>query len=266
MSATIILGTARDGPLGCHTSQVVITSESEWNFMNVDRQHWSWRLSAPFYQRTYIRIAHQLDEDLFAYLGARTQGTVVADCGCGPGVVTEKFLKRGASRVFGIDVNPGMLRQARSRLAGAVDDGRVMLVRRAADRRLFSSLRSQFLGRSGFDIILFKRSLYVRPEQALSTLQAAAASLNQRGVLIVIHGERSLRRYAFKPGLRPTTYTFYHLFNRTISKLGEKLGIGDYTLYTQVELLDLLRASAPGRRVELIPSQQQAYNLAALIA
>ena len=60
-------------------------------------------------------------------------------------------------------------------------------------------------------------------------------------------------------------HTAYHLFNRVISKLGEKLGIGDYTVYTQDELLDLLRTAAPGRRVELIPSQQRAYNLVAVL-
>jgi len=60
-------------------------------------------------------------------------------------------------------------------------------------------------------------------------------------------------------------YTAYHLFNRFISKLGEKLGIGDYTVYTQDELLELLRTAALGRKVEPIPSQQRAYNLVAVL-
>jgi hypothetical protein len=84
-------------------------------------------------------------------------------------------------------------------------------------------------------------------------------------VLAVIHGERSLRRYAFGPGLRPAPHTPYHLFNRAISKIGQILGLGHYQVYTQAELLDLLRAAAPGRRVELIPSQQWAYNLVAVL-
>jgi len=105
----------------------------------------------------------------------------------------------------------------------------------------------------------------MKRKQALPILQAAVASLNPDGVLAVVHGERSLRRYAFGPGLRPMRYTAYHLFNRFMSKLGEKLGIGDYTLYTQAELLDLLRTAAPSRRVELIPNQQLAYNLVAVL-
>ena len=60
-------------------------------------------------------------------------------------------------------------------------------------------------------------------------------------------------------------HTTYHLFNRFISKLGEKLGIGDYTVYTQDELLGLLRTAALGREVELIPSRQRAYNLVAVL-
>jgi SAM-dependent methyltransferase len=229
----------------------------------MDRRFWSWHLSALFYERTYTNIAHQLDEDLFSYLGDRTRGALVVDCGCGPGIVTQKFLQREAARVLAVDVNAGMLRQVRLRLADAVSARRVVLVRDSANVHLFSRLRDQYPDSQGFDIILFKRSLYVKPERALAILRAAVTSLRPGGVLVMVHGERSLRRYAFGPGLGLKHYTLYHLFNRTISTLGEKLGIGDYTLYTQNELIDLLRVASPGRRVELIPSQQRAYNLVA---
>ncbi len=229
----------------------------------MDRRFWSWHLSALFYERTYNNIAHQLDEDLFSYLGDRTRGALVVDCGCGPGIVTEKFLQREAARVLAVDVNAAMLRQVRLRLAGAVSARRVVLVRHSANVHLFSRLRDQYPDSQGFDIILFKRSLYVKPERALAILRAAVTSLRPGGVLVIVHGERSLRRYAFGPGLGLKHYTLYHLFNRTISTLGEKLGIGDYTLYTQNELIDLLRVASPGQRVELIPSQQRAYNLVA---
>ncbi len=229
----------------------------------MDRRFWSWHLSALFYERTYNNIAHQLDEDLFSYLGDRTRGALVVDCGCGPGIVTEKFLQREAARVLAVDVNAAMLRQVRLRLADAVSARRVVLVRDSANVHLFSRLSDQYPGSQGFDIILFKRSLYVKPERALAILRAAVTSLRPGGVLVIVHGERSLRRYAFGPGLGLKHYTLYHLFNRTISTLGEKLGIGDYTLYTQNELIDLLRVASPGQRVELIPSQQRAYNLVA---
>jgi SAM-dependent methyltransferase len=230
-----------------------------------ERRRWSWYVSSLFYRFSYVAIAHQLDEDLFAYLGSRISGAVVADCGCGPGIVTEKFLRQGAGRVFAIDANSAMLNQMRSRLADALASGRVVDVHRAFDPGLFSDLSKRFLGGGGFDIILFKRSLYSEPQKALPVLRAAVEALNPRGILAVIHAERSLKRYAFGPGLKIMSYTPYHLFDRAVSRLGEKLGIGRYTLYTQAELLDLLRAAACGRRVESIPSQQQAYNLLAVL-
>ena len=233
--------------------------------MSPSSRHWRWYASALFYELTYIRIAHQLDTELFAYLRGRTQGAVVADCGCGPGVVTEKLLHRGAAQVFAIDVNPAMIHRVRSRLADAVAAGRVVIVHRAFDTLFFSDLRARFLAGRGFDVILFKRSLYLKPEQALPILQAAVASLNPDGVLAMVHADRSLRRYAFGPELRPTRYTLYHLINRGFSWLGSRLGSSHYTLYSQVELLNLLRAAAPDRQVELIPSRQRAYHLAAVL-
>ncbi len=226
----------------------------------------SWDISAPFYRWTYIDVAHQLDEDLFAYLGPRVQGAVVADCGCGPGVVTEKFLNHGAARVMAIDVNAGMLRQVEDRLAQAVANGQVTPVHQPVTAALFPNLSEQFLEGDGFDVVLFKRSLYVKREQARAILSAVMAQLNTGGVLAVVHGERSLRRYAFKDGWKPTRYTPYHLFNRLISKVSEKLRINQYTLYTQEELLTLLAEVALGHQVETIPSAQRAYNLAAVLA
>jgi SAM-dependent methyltransferase len=229
-------------------------------------RHWTWYLSAPFYKRTYIPIAHQLDDDLFAYLGTRAQDALVADCGCGPGIVTEKFLKQGAKRVFAIDVNPKMLNQVRERLADEIVSGKVIPLRRSLTPGLFSQLRAQFLDGGGLDIILFKRSLYMRREEALPILRAAVDSLNKNGALAVIHGERSLRRYAFGRGMRPTHYTLYHLFNRAISMIGQLLGLGHYQVYNQAELLNLLREAALNHSVEQIPTRQRAYNIGAVIA
>lgn len=228
------------------------------------REYWRWHVSAQFYRRTYIRIAHQLDQELFAYLGARVHGAIVADCGCGPGVVAEKFVQQGAARVLAIDVNPGMLRQAQTRLAPAIEAGRAMIVPRLVDAALFAALRTNAATRDGLDVILFKRSLYDLPQTSQATLRTALDCLRPGGVLVVIHADSSLRRYAFGPRLRPTRYTAYHLFNRLVSRLGEWLGVGRYTLYTQAELLALLHAAAGDRTVELIPSRQRAYILAAI--
>lgn len=243
---------------GQRNSRGANNTGSKWRFRG-------WDISAPFYEWTYINIAHQLDEELFAFLGARLKGAVVADFGCGPGVVTEKFLQHGAARVLAIDVSAKMLRRVRRRLTGAVKDGRVTPVCHRFTPELFPTLSKQFLRGSGLDITLFKRSLYVKRDRAQAILSAAVEHLNPGGVLVVVHGERSLRRYAFAKGLRPTRRTPYHLFNRFISKVSEVLGINQYTLYTQEELLALLGEVAPGRQVVPIPSAQRAYNLAAIV-
>jgi SAM-dependent methyltransferase len=233
--------------------------------MSSSSRRWSWYISSLFYRLSYVRIAHQLDEDLFAYLGDRTQGAVVADCGCGPGVVVEKFLRRGASQVYAIDANDSMLYQTRSRLADSVAKGRVVVVHRAFDAHMFSELQERFLEGRGFDVILFKRSLYVRPEKASSLLQAGAKSLNPDGILAVVHGDRSVRRYAFGSGQKMMTYTPFHLFNRCLSLISDKLGIGRYMLYSRNGLLNLMRKTLPDLRVESIPTQQRAYNLVAAL-
>ncbi len=233
--------------------------------MRLNHPYWTWHISALFYRLSYIHIAHQLDEDLFAYLGNRIQGAIVADCGCGPGVVTEKFLRRGAARVLAIDGNAAMLRQVRSRLANFMATDQVVAVQARFTVPFFSELRDRFLAGEGFDIVLFKRSLYARLTEALPILQSAIAALNSGGILVVIHPDRLLRHYAFGPNLRLMPYTPYHLFNRYLSLLGHKLDLGEYTLYTQAELLDLVRAAGAGRKVELIPSCQQAYNLVAAL-
>jgi hypothetical protein len=130
---------------------------------------------------------------------------------------------------------------------------------------MFSELQERFLDGRGFDIILFKRSLYVRPEKASAIPRAGADSLNAGGILTVFRGDRSLRRYAFGSGKKMMTYTPYHLFSRCWSLIGDRLGIGRYTLYTGGELLDLMRKALPDLRVESVPTQQRAYNLVAAL-
>ncbi len=226
--------------------------------------NWRWQVSSIFYRFSYIQLAHQLDEEMFAYLGSRVRDAVVADCGCGPGIVTEKFAYRGARCIFAVDTNEAMLQQMQHRLAAAGMLERVITVHQPFTPGLFAQLCPQIMNGNGFDIILFKRSLYLPTEQAVTVLKEAVASLHHQGVLVLIHGERSWQKYAFGPQGEFASYSLYHLFNRVVSLLGEKLGGGSYTLYTRQELGGLLKSTFPQNRVERIPSQQQAYNLFAI--
>jgi hypothetical protein len=125
-------------------------------------------------------------------------------------------------------------------------------------------LRQQELQGRGFDIVLFKRSLYMPRARALLTLRYAASTLCAKGIMVVVHPERALSRYAFAPPFGLTAYTLFHLFNRTISRFAEWCGMEEYTLYTRQELLMLLREAVPEAQVHFIPSQQRPYNLVAL--
>jgi SAM-dependent methyltransferase len=228
------------------------------------RQLWAWHLSAMVYERSYIRVAHQTDTDVLAYLGDLVVGATVVDCGCGPGVVTEKFVQAGASRVLAIDANAGMLDKAEVRLAKAIANGQVLLLQASHEGETLAHLHQQELGGRGFDIVLFKRSLYMPRLRALQTLRHAASVLRAKGVMVIVHPERSLRRYAFAPPFGLTPYSLFHLGNRAVSRLAEWCGMEEYTLYSRQELLSLLREAVPEARVELIPSRQRPYNLAAL--
>ena len=228
------------------------------------RHLWAWDLSALVYEWSYVKVAHQVDTDMLAYLGNRVVGAVVADCGCGPGVVTEKFLRAGAARVVAIDANASMIARARLRLAPWGSTGAVLLRHASYEATTLLELREQALAGRGFDVVLFKRSLYMPRPRALLTLRQAAAALHARGTIIVAHPERSLRRYAFAPPVGVASYTPFHLGNRAISRLLECCGAEEYTLYTGTELAALLREAVPGAQVQCLPSQQRPYNLVAL--
>jgi SAM-dependent methyltransferase len=228
------------------------------------RRLWAWYLSALFYEWSYIQVAHQTDVDFFRYLGDRVIGATIADCGCGPGVVAEKFLQAGAARVVAIDANAGMISKARVRLAKAIESGQVVMQHTSHEGEALVCVQQKELQGRGFDIVLFKRSLYMPRTRALLTLRHAVSALGPNGVVVVVHPECSLIRYAFAPPFGITGYTPFHLFNRAISRLAEWSGMEEYTLYSRRELLGLLREAVPEAHIESIPSQQRPYNLVAL--
>ena len=115
------------------------------------RRLWAWHLSALVYEWSYIQVAHQIDEDFLDYLGERVVGAVVADCGCGPGVVTEKLLQAGAARVVAIDANASMLERAKARLAKRVATGKVVVCQTSHEASTLAGICQQALGGYGFD-------------------------------------------------------------------------------------------------------------------
>jgi SAM-dependent methyltransferase len=228
------------------------------------RRFWAWHLSALVYEWSYIQVAHQIDTDFLHYLGERVVGAVVADCGCGPGVVTEKLLQAGAARVVAVDANASMIERAKTRLAKRVATGKAIVYQASHEADALVCVRQQALAGRGFDIVLFKRSLYMPRQRALLTLRQAAAALHPGGTIVVAHPERSLLRYAFAPPFGITSYTPFHLLNRAISRALEWCGVEEYTLYTCGDLLALLHEAVPEAHVERLPSQQRPYNLVAL--
>ncbi len=205
-----------------------------------------------------------MDDDLLAYLGGDLGGMAVADCGCGPGVVAEKLLQAGAAPVVAIDANQAMLRQLAARLPAAVADGRAIAVHATLDARLLPGLSRRLRGDRGFDLVLFKRSLYAPPALAQAILASAVGSLAAGGVTAIVHPARAWRRYALGPRDQPVRHTAYHLFNRLVSRLGVELGAGPYTLYSASELMDLASAVAGDGQVEWIPTEQTAYEMIAI--
>ena len=230
------------------------------------RRFWAWHLSALVYEWSYIQVAHQIDEDFLDYLGERVVGAVVADCGCGPGVVTEKLMQAGAAKVVAVDANASMIERAKVRLAKWIETGQVVVCQASYEASTLARVRQQTLAGRGFDIVLFKRSLYMPRLRALLTLRHAATALRAQGMIVVVHPERSLWRYAFAPPFGITSYTPFHLINRAISRVLEWCGMEEYTLYTCGELLALLREAVPRAHVECMPTQQRPYNLVALQA
>ncbi len=227
-------------------------------------EHIQWSLSALFYQYSYYRIAHLIDEDLFQFLGDHLQNAVVADCGCGPGVVTEKFITFGAAKVYAVDESAAMLHQVEHRLAQYIHTGRVETIQKPFTPDLFLNLADHNASAAP-NIVLFKRSLYGRPERTQKILAAAYQNLAPHGILAVVHPERSLKRYAFGPRLQIKPYTTYHLFNRTISSLAAWFHVGQYTLYDQAGLIKLMRSAIPDGKIEKIPTRQSAFNMVAAV-
>lgn len=215
-----------------------------------------WNVTARIYAWTSGPLSRPLDTDLLAYLGDSIKDAVVADCGCGPGLATRRMVSEGAERIYAIDVSREMLDQIG-------DNPRIVTVQSTMEDRPLDKLKEDG-GEDGFDLILFKRSLYMNRIEALEVLKNAYSHLLPEGCIVVIHPEKKIGPYFFGSPPRLRRHTIPHIINRTSNHLGVLMGVEKYELYTREELLALVEKVAGSRHVEPIPSRQQAFNMVAI--
>lgn len=215
-----------------------------------------WNLTARIYAWTSGPLSHPLDSDLMAYLGDSIKGAVVADCGCGPGLATRRMVSEGAEKVCAIDVSREMLEHIGQ-------DPRIVTLQSTMESRPLDRLRENEI-EDGFDLVLFKRSLYMHRAEALEVLKNAYGYLRPGGRIVVVHPEKKLGPYFFGSPRRLRSHTIPHIINRTSNRLGVLLGVEKYELYTREELLTLAGEVAGPQQVEVIPSGQQAFNMVAI--
>jgi ubiquinone/menaquinone biosynthesis C-methylase UbiE len=71
------------------------------------------RLAEEYARRIADELQHKpLDRELLDRFAKQTRGGEVCDMGCGPGHVA-RYLRHAGTSVFGLDLSPGMLEQAR---------------------------------------------------------------------------------------------------------------------------------------------------------
>lgn len=193
---------------------------------------------------------------MLKYLDGSIRGAVVADCGCGPGLATRRMVLEGASKVCAIDAS-------REMLALIEDDTRIVKLQSTMEERPLDKLR-ECEAPEGFDLVLFKRSLYMNTPEALEILNNAFGHLRPGGCLVVVHPEKKLRPYFFGSPPWFHSYTIPHIINRTSNRLGVLMGVEKYQLYTREELTALAEEVAGCVEVEAIPSCQQSFNMVAI--
>jgi len=224
------------------------------------RRQWAWYVSALGYRWSDTSVARSADADVFRFLDERLLGARVLDCGCGPGISSERLVARGASYVLAVDANPSMVRQARAHLRHRIAAGSADVERGFVDAAFFGAL-----GRT-FDLVFFKRSLYARRAATVSAVRAALAAVEPHGMVVVVHPVRSLLQYAFGTPARLRPHTAFHILNRAISLVAARLGISEYRAYSKGELWRLLSEAADDGSVQEVPTTQQAYAIMAITA
>ncbi len=210
---------------------------------------WGWKISSLLYARAGGKVSEEFDRALIDRLGSRVKNARVADCGCGPGVTAQRMVDAGAERVVAIDVTEGMLRQV-------PDDPRIVKVQANIEPGILPSLGEEVLP-DGADLVLFKRSLYQRGEDAVRILRDAWELVRPRGSLVVALPHRNILQYALGHPPRIRSFTFYHLFNRAISIAADKLRIHSYRTSNLSELGTLFRRAIP----EVEPQHLLDYGL-----
>jgi SAM-dependent methyltransferase len=219
---------------------------------------WTWYASALWYRFFDAQVACEADRNLFTSLnrlGHPITNEIVGDFGCGPAIVVEKLVAQHAKKIVAIDYNGAMLWWVK-RLRKECATGQVVpLQRSSCDDKLWDDI-PVLVDRRRFDIILFKRSLYIDPEQAPDVLFRAWMLLARGGVLAVVHPEKSEERYFFRDG-HYTSHTILYKLNRRFSEWTQD----EYQLYTKEELFKLVKRALPKAQVTYGVTTQSAFNI-----
>jgi SAM-dependent methyltransferase len=148
-------------------------------------------------------------------------------------------------------------------LAQIADNSHIVKLQSTMEERPLDKLRESEAP-EGFDLVLFKRSLYMNPDEALEILKNSHGHLRPGGCVVVVHPEKKLGPYFFGSPPWFRSYTIPHIINRTSNRFGVLMGVEKYQLYTRRELVELSEKVAGSDKVEVIPSRQHSFNMVAI--
>jgi len=173
----------------------------QWDTLYGAKRSTLWRLfDATFRRDVYERYAFTL-----AAMGPDLRGKSVLDAGCGNGIYCFEAAKRGAARVLGVDVAPGMIQVARQ--GAEADKSRAVCEFRTGQ---FPQFAATLAGQEKFDFVILTGVLdYI--EDTSGFLRAFRPIT--RGAVIASVPERQplryfLRRTRYRWLKRPDVYHY----------------------------------------------------------
>src|SRR5262245_9044296 len=199
---------------------------------------WSARYDRTLLQRLFFRPSHHM---LLETLTADDRR--ILDIGCGTGLFATRVLERfPRTRVWGLDLSDGMLRQGRLRCQGAA--GRIHLLQGDSQRLPFAD--------DFFDAVTCTHSFHHYPDQNRVVAEMHRV-LRPGGRLLIIDGDRDRwwGRFIFNCIVVLMEGPVRHLKGRAFRRLYRRVGFDEVTQRRRRGILPFLmtvgRAVKPGR-------------------